>query len=146
MIRTAVLVLYSIYAFSPIYLSTSAIRSLEPLSFDDEGKDISIGIVWVNIVLSSVISDDRVGATTAPLEVAPNEKDPDFFLIKKKRAVLRHTQELPAPEQTSPVLLENDEEFVPAVREYMVVQDLRHRLSNSSHYLHIGLSPPLRFV
>ena len=141
-VRLAVLVLFCMYAMSPIYRSATTARNAKPFSCGEE-PGVTVGIVWVNIVLSSMIDDGGSDAASGDAAVSSDDQDRDFVLIHKKRAVLRNAHDLAPLMKTILASVDDGDAIAPAAPVHEVPQDLRHRLQDSTHYLHLGLSPPL---
>jgi hypothetical protein len=87
-LHVVVLVLYCSYAMSPIYLSAMAGRNEWIAERGQQEKNVTLGIVWVNVLLSKMIGADR-SLHAAPAEVRNAGHEHEFILIKKERAVLR---------------------------------------------------------
>jgi hypothetical protein len=87
-LHVVVLVLYCSYSMSPIYLSAMAVRNDWIAVRGQQDNTITLGIVWVNVLLSKMIGADRsLPAALAEVRTAGHEHE--FILIKKNRAVLR---------------------------------------------------------
>lgn len=143
-LRLAVLVFYCVYAMSPIYLSAS--KSTSVVSSEKSAQNITLGIVWVNVLLSEILEDTPSGGNPGDSSISSGEQSRDLILIKKKRAVLRTVSDVKPVFRTAFILSCDDfapEQVSPVVD---VPQDLRHRLSDCSRYLHFGISPPLSLV
>jgi hypothetical protein len=87
-LHVVVLLLYCTYAMSPIYLSAMAVRNDWIAERGQQEMKVTLGIVWVNVLLSKMIGADRSLSAT-PAEVRNVGHEHEFILIKKKRAVLR---------------------------------------------------------
>ena len=88
--RVSILVLYGIYAVSPVYLSAMSGRHDWIVPCGHQDKDISLGIVWVNVLLSKFLPAHQCVQTTTT-EMTAAGQDREFILVKKKRAVLRES-------------------------------------------------------
>ncbi|NTW59661.1 MAG: hypothetical protein HGB21_03065 [Nitrospirae bacterium] len=92
-LHVVVLMFYCSYAMSPIYLSAMAVRNDRIVERGQQEKNVTFGIVWVNVLLSKMIGADR-SLPAAPAEVRTGGHEHEFILIKKKRAVLREAFQL----------------------------------------------------
>jgi hypothetical protein len=143
--RFSILVLYCIYAISPIYLSAMAGRNDWVAQCGREDKSITLGIVWVNVLLSKFIPAHPC-APAGPSELTSAEHDREFILIKKKRAVLRESVQV-KPDAVHQA--DGSSARVPAakppvadnapLRKNFLSEDL-------SNFCHGGLSPPIPSV
>ncbi len=136
-VRVLLLVFYGIYSLSPIYASAG---SCAGRCFPVHEHGYSVGIVWVNVLLSALA--DEIGSDPAD-ETSVSQDDPDLILIKKKRAVLRE-QRVAAP-PTFATSVPKDISTVPGPSSYRVQEvplDLKHRESDGYSTLNAGLSPP----
>jgi hypothetical protein len=141
-LRIAVLVLYCVYAMSPIYLSALVGKNDWTAECGDPDKNITIGIVWVNVLLSKIVGADHSGKS-APTEVRTGGHEREFILIKKKRAVVRETF------RVRPLLIKQAAASIGerATAEPSVTLEIPRRpnLRFEDLYIfsHVGLSPPL---
>lgn len=140
--RIAILVLYCIYAISPIYLSAMAGRNDWVARCGREDKSITLGIVWINVLLSKFLPAHQC-APEAPSALTSAEHDREFILIKKIRAVLREgVQVKPDAVQQA----DCSSAHVPAAKPLFAdYAPLRKNVRNEdlSNFCHGGLSPPL---
>jgi hypothetical protein len=141
--RISLLLLYGAYALSPIYASAPISASGgSPLKGRQQPATMSMGIVWVNVLLSSLLDAEIEQASTAGGTTLA-EQDGELILIKKKRAVLRERQ-VAAPPIVSAITLQDapaDHDLL-AVHIHEIPLDPMHRASNGYRTLHTGLSPP----
>jgi len=141
-LHVVVLVLYCSYAMSPIYLSAMAARSGWIAQCGHQDKSVTLGIVWVNVLLSRFFPAHHC-LPAATTEMIAAEHDREFILIKKKRAVLRESF------QVRPDLVQQADVSFPAVtpakplsaRNALCRQKFRYE--DLSNFCHGGLSPPL---
>ena len=138
-----VLVFYCSYAISPIYLSAVAGRNDWTAECGHLDRNVTIGIVWVNVLLSKLVGSGH-SQPAAPTELHADDREREFILIKKKRDVLRETIRI------KPVLVKLAESRLAEspVPTLSCTCDTPH----PANYLHddltisrhAGLSPPLR--
>ena len=144
--RRLVLAVYCIYAMSPVYLSAMGGRNdwLAPEGQPEQG--VTIGIVWVNVVLASLVDGDRGGCGTACAAVENGEQGQEFILIKKKRALVSETFRLRPvfAHGTDPAARPGRHELVPGALDVPRSLQFRHTDTPLSH--HLGLSPPAFLV
>ncbi len=141
-VRFLLLLFYGIYSLSPIYASTPTNCS-DCRDHRRHSHPYSVGIVWVNVVLSS-LADDEIDGQGPAGEASLSEDTTDLILIKKKRAVLREQDAVPSPPpsiSTLPVVPTGQHLAACRVRE--IPLDLKHRESDGYSTLHAGLSPPV---
>ncbi len=133
------LALYCIYAVSPIYLSAMIGRDHLAAAGD---RSVTVGIVWVNVILSSFADTHEGAAATAALQA--DEEGRKFILIRKKRALSIETYKVrPFFEELYDVALGVDRpEPRSCVAEVAPRLRIRHTDIPLSH--HLGLSPPFR--
>jgi hypothetical protein len=131
------------YAISPIYLSALIVKRGSIVEAGPAAQKVTVGIVWVKVLLSS-LSRGRDAGAAAARELKANDQEREFILIRKKRAVLPDVFRIrPLLEKTavlslpavSPVLTSGVHK-VPCRRCF--------RQENMSIFIHAGLSPPLR--
>ena len=138
----SILVLFCIYAISPIYLSAMAGRNDWIAQCGHEDKSITLGIVWVNFLLSKFLPAHQC-APAAPSELVSAEHNREFILIKKKRAVLRESV------QVKPDLMQQvdgSSTHVLSAKPLFANNALLHKnicSKDLSNFCHGGLSPPL---
>ena len=143
--RLSVLALYCIYAVSPIYLSAVAGRNDWITECGQQDKNVTLGIVWVNVLLSKIAGTEQCAAAT-PLEVRTAGREREFLLIRKKRAVLRETF------RVRPLLIKQAEASIidvpPAMLSFVYKAPPRpqYRYADFSIFSHAGLSPPQPFA
>ena len=140
-LRVAVLVVYACYAFSPIYLSVSVGDDVPRRDHGPLSQTYSLGIVWVNVLLSSVLEDGTAHTTTSE-EAFVAQQDPDLILIKKKRAVSREQAPVPPAVEIPPLSFESTATPRALSHEYEITRDPQHRETDGYSSLHAGLSPP----
>lgn len=140
--RLAILALYCAYTVSPIYLSAMAGAKDTLVSCGDPSQKVTVGIVWLRVLVSSLCGDDEEAPAVAAREVRGHDSENDFILIKKKRAVLREEPRL------SPPLAKAVDVPVPPAAPLLAAfaRETRwprcFRQENISLYAHAGLSPP----
>jgi hypothetical protein len=142
-LRITVLVLYCIYAMSPIYLSALVGKNDWTAECGDPEKNITVGIVWVNVLLSKIVGADHGGKPAQPTEVRTEGHEREFILIKKKRAVVRETF------RVRPLLIKQAAASIgerataePSVT-YEIPRRPNVRFEDLYIFSHVGLSPPL---
>ncbi len=138
-IRILLLFIYGIYALSPIYASATVGCTDRLHNQREHLSHYTVGIVWVDVLLSELQEDDGDNAASPSAVAAP---DPEHFLIKKKRAVLREQPAVTPPvsvARTFPALAET---AVPVSYITDAPLDLKHHESDGFSSLHAGLSPP----
>jgi hypothetical protein len=140
-LRVAVLVLYGCYALSPIYLLVAAGDDDLRRDLCRPSQDYSMGIVWVNVLLSSLLEEGKGDATTS-VKASLAQQDPDLILIKKKRAVFREQYAVTQPIDTIALSLDSTVKPLASFHEYEIPLDPQHRETNGYSSLHAGLSPP----
>ena len=142
-IAFVVLLFFGTSAFSPTYLSigTPGVDGL------DEGVPaatrVSIGVVWINILVSFFAFDDRGAGEEPDTLVAAGARNDDMVLVKKKRVVPR------AKYQLDPILeigtLPTDtKEHVgeESTHEYEIDRNPLQQETGVYISLNAGLSPP----
>jgi hypothetical protein len=143
--RISILALYCIYAISPIYLSAMAGRNGWVAQCGHEDKSITLGIVWVNVLLSKFLPAQQC-APAAPTELASAEHDREFILIKKIRAVLREGVQV-KPDSVQQA--DGSSAHVPAAKPFVAdYAPFRKNFRSEDlwNFCHGGLSPPLPSV
>lgn len=141
-IARAVLLLYGIYAFSPVYMSLNISGSHGLDDNSSSTKRVSIGIVWVNFLVSAVVFHDNDAAEAADGLVSAGAQGDDMILIKKKRVVCRSKCRI-KPILTTDFLPAGGTEHSDApASEYEIVGDPLHKETGVYIYLSTGLSPP----
>jgi hypothetical protein len=142
-LRITVLVLYCIYAMSPIYLSALVGKNDWIAECGDPEKNITVGIVWVNVLLSKIVGAGHGGKPAKPTEVRTEGHEREFILIKKKRAVVRETF------RVRPLLIKQaaastgDRAFAEPSVTYENPLRPNVRFEDLYIFSHVGLSPPL---
>jgi hypothetical protein len=142
--RMAILVLYCIYAISPIYLSAMAGRNGWVAQCGHEDKSITLGIVWVNVLLSKFLPVHQC-VQAAPPELLFAKHNREFILIKKIRAVLRESVQV-KPESVQQA--DGPSAHVPAAKPLIADNaPLRKNIRSEdlANFCHGGLSPPQTF-
>lgn len=143
-LHVVVLMFYCSYAMSPIYLSAMAVRNDWIAERGQQKKNVTFGIVWINILLSKMIGADR-SLPAAPAEVQTAGHEHEFILIKKKRAVLREAFLI------SPLRVQlADVSIIDATSAMLSCTGEMPRRSNFLHddiaiSSHTGLPPPFPF-
>ncbi len=135
-----ILALYCVYAISPIYLSTVGGRDHTLAGQLQSG--VTMGIVWVKVVLSSLADVHRGGSVAAPAAMQDEEQGREFILIRKKRALFRETFRIRPFFKEEVVLAASPDRPEPpagAIGDPRSLQ-VRHNDIPLSH--HLGLSPP----
>jgi hypothetical protein len=139
--RIAFLLLYAIYALTPIHLYAMSGGSNGSSGRLLAGKHTSTDIVWANVLFSS--PDDDIEAPFAGVRMfSTAHQGGDMVLVKKRRALVREQLDVKPLFDTktlSPGGLER-----PLVRslEYEIAKDPLLRETESSLTLNTGLSPP----
>ncbi|MHB8845924.1 MAG: hypothetical protein ACYC7L_14395 [Nitrospirota bacterium] len=145
MLRLSVLVLYCFYAVSPVYLTSAAGRGARLAECGYGDSNVTCGIVWINVLLSGLVPAHQ-DAPAATMELAADEHDREFILVKNKRAVLRERVQL------RPALVlqaAGPAADVPHAKPFFVDSaPLRSnfRYDDLLTFCHGGLSPPVPFA
>ncbi len=136
-LQKLVLALYCIYAISPIYLS--AMEGRQHFLAAGTERSVTVGIVWVNVLLTSLVDEDRGGGGAA---VEAGSQGQEFILIRKKQALLNETFRIrPVLEEETDLSAGPDQpELMAGAFDVPPSQHFRHRDIPLSH--HLGLSPP----
>lgn len=145
--RILLLILYSAYALSPIYAAASSLPADGRYGHRQTSHHIKLGIVWVNVLLSSLVDDEIDGQPERDTSVTSvSEAGDDLILIRKKRMIFRERQSIPSPPHVAytqpfastdlPLVVFHDHEILLAPS---------HQDSDGYRSLHAGLSPPLSF-
>ncbi|MDA8100900.1 MAG: hypothetical protein M0042_14885 [Nitrospiraceae bacterium] len=136
-VQVVVFLLYSVYAVSPIYASAFVGRS----DLTAGGSGVTVGIVWVNALLASLVDHDRP-ERPAIESGDPDDRDGEFILIKKKRAVLPDSLRI-EPLFGATVRADglNMQGLPPRAREISL--HLFSPYDDQALSRHLGLSPPL---
>ncbi len=140
--RLLLLFFYGAYSLSPIYASASADCTDVCHAQRSHVHQYTMGIVWMNVLLSSLGDDEEIGGQRPAGETSLSAVDTDLILIKKKRAVLREQQPAPAPTATAVPTPPGTDSSLRAVHATGTPLDLKHRQSDGYSSLHAGLSPP----
>jgi hypothetical protein len=136
-------VVYCIYAMSPIYLSALAAKDEWISEPGHSEQNFTLGIVWLDVLLSAIDEPDLC-APAKPLEISAREDEREFFLIKKKRAVHRETFRIkPLLEKLPDISTSAAQPALPSFAGE-VVRRPNFRSEEIYVFSHVGLSPPLR--
>jgi hypothetical protein len=144
-LRLATLLLYSAYAFSPIYASLPAAAAQGGLQGGSQPAygNVTVGIVWMNFLFDAITDEDQAGSPVAGGQRLQATQDEDMVLIKKKRALSRARQTVRPIFRTVIIAaaeLDLPSYFPPA---YEIPCDLIHRHSDGYYSRSTGLSPPV---
>ncbi len=140
--RASVLVLFSLYAISPIYMST--VIGVEGKRFERErsARNVTIGIVWLKVLASSFLDDDQDDNNDAVAQVFTSSQDGGLILIKKKHVLFREQFEVKPHLETDVLPRSTSEDHVASPREFEIPKEPRHRETDGYLSLNTGLSPP----
>ncbi len=139
-LRTSVLLLYCVYAMSPIYLSAMGREHL-PEAWSGQERTITMGIVWVNVLLTSLVDDDHRDATGAAA-VQSDDPGKDFILIRKTRGLFSETFRLRPLFFQEHATFFADGQLELSSGAVDVAAVLPFRRSDVPISRHLGLSPP----
>ncbi len=135
-----ILAFYCIYAISPVYLSAMSGRE-HPAAWGASERNVTMGIVWVNVLLSSLTEVHGIG-TLASLSVQADETGREFILIKKKRALLSETYRVRPLFETQAVVTAFTGYPRPRPQAFDDSRGLPVRQVGQPLSSHLGLSPP----
>ncbi len=135
-----ILAFYCIYAISPIYLSAMSGREhVAPWGAPE--RNVTLGIVWVNVLLSSLADVHGTGTPASP-SVQADETSREFILIKKKRALLSETYRVRPLFETQAIVTVFTGYSGPRQQAFDDSRSLPVRQSGQPLSSHLGLSPP----
>ena len=135
--RVAILLLYAIYALTPIHLCAMEGDGNGGGARLLAGKHSSTDIVWVNVLFSSLINDD------APSGDA--QEGDDVVLVRKRRAVLREHVLAKPLHETEDLPPTDSEQGSQSFHEYELTKRPAHQDTDGYLALNTGLSPPVSF-
>jgi hypothetical protein len=139
--RIAFLLLYAIYALTPIYMYAMAGGSNESFGRLLFGKHAATDIVWANVLFSS--PDDGVEAPSAGAHILNNaQQSGDMILVKKRRALVREQLDVKPLFDTKTLSPGGIERPLMHSLEYEIAKDPLLRETDGCLTLNTGLSPP----
>jgi hypothetical protein len=142
--RIAFLLLYVIYALTPIYMYAMAGGSNERFSRLLSTQHAAKDIVWANVLFSSL--NDEVEAPSTGAHILSNaQQSGEMVLVKKRRALVREQLDVRPLFDTK--TLSPGGVLRPLMRslEYEIAKDPLLRETESCLVLNTGLSPPFLF-
>ncbi len=135
-----ILAFYCIYAISPVYLSAIGGRE-HTAAWGASERNVTMGIVWVNVLLSSLTEVHGTG-TPVPASVQADETGREFILIKKKRALLNETYRVRPLLESQAVVTAFTGSPEPRLLAFDGSRGPQVRHSDQPLSTHLGLSPP----
>lgn len=141
-LRISILVFYCIYAVSPVYLTSAAGGNDRFAECGRQEMDVTCGIVWINVLLSTLVAADRPAPAMSP-DMASAEHGRGFILVRKQRAVLRESIQV-KPEQAQRAG-GSSTDLLPPMPPPVVARTFRSspfRYEDFCLFSHAGLSPP----
>lgn len=140
--RTAaiiVLLLFVIYAISPVCITFLPGEGGVAASSRHNDATVKVGIVWLKVFLTALTDSDPDDINGDGL------LDGDQVLAAKEHALLRAHLRFKPFFEAQPRLLRVPEPLLDLAREYEVPKDLHHLESDGYTSLNTGLSPPVLF-
>ncbi len=140
-LRGVVLTFYFIYALSPLYCTFQPVNE-NIIGGRHPSGQASVGIVWLNVLISSFTHDAQASEGRAAARLAAASCD-DMILIKKRRAVLREQREV-RPLNETVFLPRIDRDCPETASRYFDVRGKTGLQVRDGHVApSTGLSPPL---
>ncbi|MGE5172960.1 MAG: hypothetical protein ACM3MD_03935 [Betaproteobacteria bacterium] len=145
MSRIFFLLLYAIYALTPIHMYAMSGGGNGGPGRLHVGKHASTDIVWANVLFSSLVDDDEASSAGARVS-AGSQQGGDVVLVKKRRALFREQFDF------TPLL---DIEMLPPgglertpfrSADYETTKDPLLRETDGCLVLNTGLSPPSQLL
>ena len=139
--RIAFLLLYAIYALTPIYMYAMAGGNNEGFGRLLSDKHTATDIVWANVLFSS--PDDAVEAPSAGVRILSNaHQGGDMVLVKKRRALAREQLDVKPLFDTKTLSPGGVERPLMRSLEYEIAKGPLLRETDGCLTLNTGLSPP----
>ncbi len=141
--RIFFLLLYAIYALTPIHMyAMSGGGNGGPGRFHP-GKHASTDIVWVNVLFASLFDNDDVEAPSAGARISAGAgPGGDMVLVKKRRAVCREQFDVKPLFDTKTLHPGCFEQPLAGSLGYEIAKDPLLRETDGCLTLNTGLSPP----
>ncbi len=129
---------YLAYALSPLCASLS--DGDNGMSAMKSREDVTVGILWVGIMLDVCLDQDGADRTQEMLAAAD---DDDLIFVKKRRAISRKRHDAKPVLQTEVLAPEHEAQPEFSYRDFDISLDLIHQQADGYYALSTGLSPPL---
>ncbi len=141
-IRIFFLVLYAVYALTPIHMYAMAGTCGGLDCRPHPGRYNATDIVWVNVLFTSLFDDGDDEESSPVVRIAATQSDGDVILVKKRRTLVREQfdcKPLCDTKSLPPCGLKRPSTLSP---EYDIAKDQLVREIDGSLTLNSGLSPP----